>query len=202
MGESLALVIESEDPSRIGHVIRISLERMPAHRMGPIPMNSLPFYDLGPLIGTGGWLDSYIKSLESGVRRFVNAPSAFLDVGRGCETEVTRVQLKSRQWRFKFLKGTESYIEGEGVIGQYPLLSLQRPSFSYCSYSSGGFVIDKGDDEEEEDENFDDFDDEKLSLDNPLVSMEGGFVFVVGRLLRRGDIMGRVDEEFLVNVPR
>ncbi|KAJ3417626.1 F-box only protein 3 [Chytridiales sp. JEL 0842] len=50
------------------------------------------------------------------------------------------VQLKSRKWTFKTLEGDVQKVEGEGVIGLFPVLSAEKPFFEYCSYAPGEYV--------------------------------------------------------------
>jgi hypothetical protein len=63
------------------------------------------------------------------------------------------VQLKLRRWRFETLQNQVQSVEGEGVIGHFPLLSASTPFFEYCSYGMAD-----------------------------CASMEGEFVFVPGSL--------------------
>ncbi|KAJ3223420.1 hypothetical protein HDU81_009203, partial [Chytriomyces hyalinus] len=86
-----------------------------------------------------------------------------------------KVQLLARQWVFRYRDGRASRVQGEGVIGEFPILSASSPTFSYCSYSDGGRVSEAA----EEDS---DFDEDMLNVRNPVVSLEGSFEFVPGTI--------------------
>ncbi|KAJ3022193.1 UNVERIFIED_CONTAM: F-box protein skip16 [Siphonaria sp. JEL0065] len=95
------------------------------------------------------------------------------------------VQLKSRKWAFRYLNGRYERVQGDGVIGYYPLLSLQNPSFSYCSYSDGGRVIDDDNEVDAEYRDHDPLDpyaEGRSLLSNPVVSCQGSFTFIPGRI--------------------
>ncbi|KAI8841965.1 hypothetical protein BJ741DRAFT_700198 [Chytriomyces cf. hyalinus JEL632] len=86
-----------------------------------------------------------------------------------------KVQLRLRKWVFRSRDGRSLRIQGEGVIGEFPILSASSATFSYCSYSDGGRVADaiEGDS---------DFNEDALHVRNPVVSLEGSFEFVPGTI--------------------
>ncbi|KAK9717625.1 F-box protein skip16 [Basidiobolus ranarum] len=80
-------------------------------------------------------------------------------------------QLVSRYWLIRFESGNIDEVEGEAVIGEYPLLSRSTPSFEYCSICADSpNTIDK------------------------VYSMKGHFIFVPG------SIENPVGPSFQVNV--
>ncbi|KAJ3405769.1 F-box protein skip16 [Chytriomyces hyalinus] len=91
------------------------------------------------------------------------------------ECPFEKVQLRMRKWVFRSRDGRASRIKGEGVIGEFPILSASSATFSYCSYSDGGRVAEavEGDS---------DFDEDALHMGNPVVSLEGSFEFVPGTI--------------------
>ncbi|KAJ3139375.1 F-box protein skip16 [Physocladia obscura] len=244
-GEFLALVIEGTQKKTgvrqlnylythyitgtlSGSIIRYARPSHSTARMGPIPKNHLPFFNLGSFTT---WLTAFADSLASNRRRVVKVlsrharertlPSIFLDDGPGTGVAVTRgirvhvatffmlamarvcyriiismddcseeqgdnavVQLKERRWAFRYLNGRVERVQGDGVIGYFPILSAAKQSFTYCSYSDGGRVIDDiayydGDSDEDV---LNPYADGRGVLENPVVSLEGVFTFVPGTL--------------------
>ncbi|KAJ3244833.1 F-box protein skip16 [Chytriomyces hyalinus] len=104
------------------------------------------------------------------------------------ECPFEKVQLRMRKWVFRSRNGRASRIKGEGVIGEFPILSASSATFSYCSYSDGGRVAEavEGDS---------DFDEDALHMGNPVVSLEGSFEFVPGT------IRAPVAESFNARIP-
>ncbi|KAJ3391232.1 F-box protein skip16 [Entophlyctis sp. JEL0112] len=73
-----------------------------------------------------------------------------------------KVQLDSRSWMFTNSVGLMDTVNGPGVIGEYPILSNETPTFEYCSYTNGGNEM----------QNF-----------ARIVMMEGHLTFVPGTLM-------------------
>ncbi|KAJ1561280.1 F-box protein skip16 [Cladochytrium tenue] len=207
MPESYGVVVEGS-PGLIGHVIRFG-NRQVIHRMAT-PRGAIPFFDLGPF---DEFLDRFTADIETRNRSLLHnydVPSAFLNGGPSTSVAMTNgieiavstfyllnaakicyriimtfhpdrcewssVQLSRRRWLFTKKNGLARSIEGEGVIGIYPHLSAANPTFVYSSYSEGGPV----DSETAEEWN----DEDELTLDNPVVAMEGGLTFVPGSLAK------------------
>ncbi|EQC38627.1 hypothetical protein SDRG_04328 [Saprolegnia diclina VS20] len=79
------------------------------------------------------------------------------------------MQLTRRHWIFRYTDGQASEVDGDGVVGYYPLLSAATPEFSYGSYSDGGIVTDV-------------VDGPGASLASAVASLEGYFEFVPGTI--------------------
>ncbi|OQS04712.1 hypothetical protein THRCLA_03069 [Thraustotheca clavata] len=88
------------------------------------------------------------------------------------ECKYKSVQLARRHWIFKYTDGRSAEVDGEGVVGHYPILQDSQPQFSYCSYTDGGVV-----DEAENNEGT-----PRATLNNCVESLEGYFEFVPGTL--------------------
>lgn len=72
-------------------------------------------------------------------------------------------QLASRHWYIHYASGLVEEVQGDGVVGHSPILSRERPKFSYCSIVQGRTNDDD-------------------SVDIP-VRMKGTFTFVPGTIL-------------------
>ncbi|KAI9327075.1 hypothetical protein DFJ73DRAFT_964900 [Zopfochytrium polystomum] len=195
MAESYGVVTEGSE-ELLGHVVRYGTVSG-THRMA-IPRGRVPFFDLGPF---ETFLERFVTDIEQGNRRIIRScgvPSAFVEVGPGTSIAVTNgveivvssffllasaklcyrisitfkpelcswpsVQLARRRWLFRKQNGGGSRIEGDA----------SDPHFAYSSYSEGGMV--------EAETSKDAYDDDELTLDNPIVSMEGALIFVPGSL--------------------
>ncbi|KAI9328796.1 hypothetical protein BDR26DRAFT_873563 [Obelidium mucronatum] len=217
-------IISLNSGTLTNHVIRFARASSDLARMGPIPKNTIPYFDLGTF---ESWFGDFIRRIETVLgrgNRELRLPSIFLDEGGGTGVAVTNgikvqvssafmlsmarvcyritltylpgqcsfesVQLYSRKWAFRYLNGRIERVQGEGVIGYYPLLSESTPNFSYCSYSDGGRVMDPDSDDEDDEEDALDRDHDPLDpyaegrslLRNPVVSCEGSFTFIPGSI--------------------
>ncbi|KAI8812942.1 hypothetical protein BJ742DRAFT_790522 [Cladochytrium replicatum] len=73
------------------------------------------------------------------------------------EPRPEQCQLLSRHWVVRYRSGATQVVEGEGVVGQFPIMSVETAFFEYCS-----FVPDQPSD--------------------PCIWIEGKFTFVPGSL--------------------
>ncbi|KAI8805480.1 hypothetical protein BJ742DRAFT_408396 [Cladochytrium replicatum] len=69
----------------------------------------------------------------------------------------TQCQLVTRHWNIRYKSGATQVVEGEGVVGQFPIFNVSNPFFEYCSSCPD-------------------------EIDDPCVWMEGKFTFVPGSI--------------------